>query len=140
MSVYVCMYIYIYICVHVHTQIYYKDSYGDEFISLCVVGIGIIPKMAAILSAQPHGSWARVFRCTDASSIAKLKILNIAVSSVTTLQGDDFFDSLRHAELAASVLHEICRYRSGARVHVHLYSKTENATKARTWCSRYTHT
>jgi hypothetical protein len=27
--------------------------------------------------------------------------------------GDHFFDSLRHAELAASVLHEICRYRSG---------------------------
>ena len=26
---------------------------------------------------------------------------------------DDFFVSIRHAELAASVLHEICRYRSG---------------------------
>jgi len=94
--------------------------------------------MAAILSAQPHGRWARVFKCTDAGSIAKLKILNIAVSSITTLQGDDFFDSLRHAELAASVLHEICRYRSGARVHVHVYSKNQKATKARTWCSRCT--
>ena len=28
-------------------------------------------------------------------------------------EGDDFFDCLCFAEMAGSVLHEICRYRSG---------------------------
>jgi len=86
--------------------------------ALEAVGAGCIPKMAAILSAQPRGGWSKTAKCSDSSTFAELKIPPRTMGSNEDVQGvipdgDHFFDSLRHAELAASVLHEICRYRSG---------------------------
>jgi len=86
--------------------------------ALEAVGAGCIPKMATILSAQPRGGWSKTAKCSDSSTFAELKIPPRTMGSDEDVQGvipdgDHFFDSLRHAELAASVLHEICRYRSG---------------------------
>jgi hypothetical protein len=81
--------------------------------ALEAVGAGCIPKMVAILSAQPRGGWSKTAKCSDSSTFAELKIPPRTKGSGVIPDGDHFFDSLRHAELAASVLHEICRYRSG---------------------------
>jgi hypothetical protein len=77
------------------------------------VAVGCLPKMAAILSAQPHGGWSRVAKCSDSSTFAKLKMHPSEGKYKAIGEGDDFFDCIRLAEMAGSVLHEICRYRSG---------------------------
>jgi hypothetical protein len=74
------------------------------------ISAGCLPKMRAILSAQLHGGWLKIEKCSDSSTFAQLNILD---SSILIGEGDVFFDSPRLAELAGSVLHETCRYRSG---------------------------
>jgi hypothetical protein len=77
------------------------------------VAVGCLPKMAAFLSAQPHGGWSRIAKCSDSSTFAKLKVHPSEGKYKAIGEGDDFFDCIRLAEMAGSVLHEICRYRSG---------------------------
>ncbi len=77
------------------------------------IAVGCLPKLTAILSAHLHGGWSRLAKCSDSSTFAKLKMVPSPVGDGVLGGGDDFFDCLRFAEMAASVLHEICRYRSG---------------------------
>jgi hypothetical protein len=77
------------------------------------VAVGCLPKMAAILSAQHYGGWSRVAKCSDSNTFAKLKMHPSKGEYKAIGEGDDFFDCIRLAEMAGSVLHEICRYRSG---------------------------
>ena len=77
------------------------------------IAVGCLPKLTAILSAHLHRGWSRLAKCSDSSTFAKLKIVPSSVGDGVIGEGDDFFDCLRFAEMAASVLHEICRYRSG---------------------------
>jgi hypothetical protein len=101
---------------HLSTFIFIRLSGCNTFIFIRLsfaVAVGCLPKMAAILSAQPHGGWSRIAKCSDSSTFAKLKMHPSEGQYKAIGEGDDFFDCIRLAEVAGSVLHEICRYRSG---------------------------
>jgi hypothetical protein len=74
------------------------------------VAVGCLPKMAAILSAQPHGGWSRVEKCSDSSTLAKLKMQSSTVGDRTIY--------LNHCDSCYGWYLSILWYLS---MHLHLY-------------------